>query len=77
MASERITLTKSAAAYIELDGDTPVSVRVDFISSVVAVNEKAGIGAAILFLHNGKTINVVERVSQIKKMIWKKKMPSW
>jgi hypothetical protein len=65
----RITVTKVASAYIEIEHDTQVSINADFISKIISVPESAEIGAAVLFFFDGTTMNISETAYQIKKQV--------
>jgi hypothetical protein len=66
---KKITVTKIASAYVELEEDLPVSIGVDQIENLIAISKNEGIGASIIFLHDGTSVNVVETCYEIRKRI--------
>lgn len=62
-----IHVTKSAAAYDELDSDTEVEIEVGTVKKLLPVDPKLGIGRSVIYFIGGATMNVLESVQELVK----------
>lgn len=61
----QIQVTLCAAAYQELDTDKSITVELDQIENIVAVDPELGIGHSIIFLFDGQSLNVLESITEL------------
>ena len=67
----RITVTKAATAYEELNSDKPELISPGSIAKVIPVPETIGIGASIIFFWDGSSMNVMESPEEIQSRVEK------
>ncbi len=61
----KISLTKCASAYLDIDRDTHANISSELIINIVPVSKSLGIGNAIVFLRDGTSLNVTESIGEI------------
>jgi len=64
-----ITVTKVAAAYVELKSDIRTNVKVRDIVQVVPLPRKYEIGSSVIFLEDDTTLNIHETVEQVRQLV--------